>query len=860
MSTKEADYECIKFLLQVCYDITKNEIGKRENYYTFDPISVDSITIQDLKKESYPLSGIIGEDAEVVRLEGEANKYRYKVNVSDSLSCALTFRKNQGDTDSMNTDSICDIGVMYAMSGSVAMENFVGTLFPIMLLDTTLEDIHECIPGFPVNGDPKDVYSCVVTEYSEDTHILQNFLNAKVNEKSSIITNDAFWKRLFLQVLVTLHKLAERIKGFKHNNLNTRTVQIVEQIPKNFKSKSRSYDLIIPKCDFVAKIIDFDVASSDHFVNPGKKAENPYHDMFYFFQSIKEWAEKKKFALPKQTDAFVKSVVQYGVVDGDGNVDWGEVLSRNLPSVWTQPFSVLNTNPYFEELRKSTSNDENDDQSTIEKKIDMNSNIGTMKQAKNDVSQSSDGFGVSDMNSDETRRFVQRIEDEKAGKAIESMTHSKTSGAVKYDSDDSGDSDESDSNQKNKQNTESSDSDFTTALPPENNSGGEKKYVTEKRSPSSHTDSSDTLNKNDSSDFNSDPDPEFDSDSDDDEKKIIPTKTQTKKRKKQSLATKPSQFTQFSFLAPSRAEREGDKDMYVRYSKQSREARSESESKNEKRSESESESRSEVSSESESESDSEIERRRKNRRKKRKEKRKEKREKRSKKRSASESSDSDDLFNSDKNIGTYNAANNNVDSFQNRIAKLNPNTVLPVPEEIQQAMGYDASKYNTDVENRMIPPVGTLQQQTYNPYPQAVGSMGDQNVSFDYQPKYNAGQIHDQGVQIQPDYMSQEPMQQQNYYSQEQIPHVPQLQNPNQFHHASRLSTPDQFQHLPQQPYQHQPYQHQHQPYQQQIHQYQPYQQQFAPQQFQQFGPQHFQQMGGGKRYILRKNGKPFFF
>jgi hypothetical protein len=185
-----------------------------------------------------------------------------------------------------------------------------------------------------------------------EEYIIKHNENITINE----------WKVLFFQVLYVLHKITEKIPGFRHNMLNLNSVRmyIFDEKEKEINTEYEIGEYIynIPNVNFEIRITDFDMSTNlSHNIPKNKsvklKNENPYYDIHYFFNLVYNLLRKQKINKnSEEVIEFINSIIsqKYLIKIPDMQTPFqglDEVLYDTSSGQMITPEGILEKNKFF---------------------------------------------------------------------------------------------------------------------------------------------------------------------------------------------------------------------------------------------------------------------------------------------------------------------------------------------------------------------------------------------------------------------------------------------------------------------------------------------------------------------------------
>jgi hypothetical protein len=255
------NYEDLDFLLNTLYDITIND--KTQKCYKIKSINRKNIKIEDLKmpKTFEPKDILKGE----MQFIGEVNKKFHYKRLPDNLTthaCTVII----GMYDSKNTNyedlergEIVNMAMGYITSEIAITEKLKFLYLPIMNFDLTLKELKGFNDKLGDNfGKYKDDTMLYISIYEHYNKIKPLYTYLEENGKKMKLEE---WKVLIFQVLYALSKLNEKLKSFRHNNLNLESIKV--SIKKKEPNKKNIYKLgtklfRVPDTEFEIKISDYE--------------------------------------------------------------------------------------------------------------------------------------------------------------------------------------------------------------------------------------------------------------------------------------------------------------------------------------------------------------------------------------------------------------------------------------------------------------------------------------------------------------------------------------------------------------------------------------------------------------------------
>ena len=281
-------YDQIDFCLNILFDFFYNKNDKV--CYKIKPIIKKSITVNTLKKnKNFVYDDIFNEKIDYVGFYN--NKWYFKRSSISSYPCLLCIAKyqdNNNNQDDLERGELIDMGYHYLLSEISANDNLQHVMLPIMNFDIEYDDLIKYNIIFQDNirlEKNKLLYVCIYENYFP-MQTLDNYLRENLNQVDLLQ-----WKVIIFQTLFTLYKISEKMRNFRHNNLNLNSIFVIKN---KSKDKTKIYKIgnttfNIPNIGLDIKITNyFESFSTDYYNNKdtSKTSDNPYYDVHYFLENI----------------------------------------------------------------------------------------------------------------------------------------------------------------------------------------------------------------------------------------------------------------------------------------------------------------------------------------------------------------------------------------------------------------------------------------------------------------------------------------------------------------------------------------------------------------------------------------------
>ena len=315
------DYLNIDFRLNVLFDAVYNETNNE--CYKFDPISKQNISLIDIKEPADFDCSIVFDKCSLKFIEYSNKRFHFKRASDSTYPCTVSIGKyeNEQNINDLSSNELMNIGTMYILSELVISDKIKNILLPIMFFDLDMNDLNEnMISVLKEKFNESDKLYCLVTEHYFKMDTLRSFIN---NNKNITLEQ---WKSICFQILFTLYKITERLPEFRHNMLNIDSIKIYKKkegyLKENYILKKENYEILTAGLEI--KFSDFDksyikgyhdnknngsaiVADDENIENFGD--DNPYQDVYHFFNNLNNYLTKIEYAIPQEFKNFINQII-----------------------------------------------------------------------------------------------------------------------------------------------------------------------------------------------------------------------------------------------------------------------------------------------------------------------------------------------------------------------------------------------------------------------------------------------------------------------------------------------------------------------------------------------------------------------
>lgn len=208
--------------------------------------------------------------------------------------------------------------------------------------------------------------SMILVEYAPSGDLL-DFLRNVVSGKIKIELST--WKNILFQIIYTLYIIQSYYPGFRHNDLKANNI-LMSRFRKSrankYKIKDIKYPFLIPSCEYVIYIWDFDFSAIEGQINNEKVSSswtnkfnihnkrNDYYDIHYLINSLKTFIPDlyRSQNVPSEIKDFFRKIVprQYSGKDVKNTLKNNRLL---INDVWTTPKRLLKDDFFEDFLFKS---------------------------------------------------------------------------------------------------------------------------------------------------------------------------------------------------------------------------------------------------------------------------------------------------------------------------------------------------------------------------------------------------------------------------------------------------------------------------------------------------------------------------
>lgn len=218
-------YDQIDYCLSVLHNYT-HKIEKE--CYIFKPIIKSIIDVDTLKKRDFPENNIQEIFNEKIKMIAKCeNKFYFKrfSNISDSTIVIGKYDKINNNYNDLNRQEMINMGYQYIFSELVLLDLFNYTMLPVMNFDIQWKNLKKT----------NSVIDSDIDDFEDDDMLYVNILSSPSSGKSIVPLEEFLkdtiknftsihWKVLIFQVLYSLYKFAEKVKKFRHNKLNLKSI------------------------------------------------------------------------------------------------------------------------------------------------------------------------------------------------------------------------------------------------------------------------------------------------------------------------------------------------------------------------------------------------------------------------------------------------------------------------------------------------------------------------------------------------------------------------------------------------------------------------------------------------------------
>ena len=292
-----SDYD----LLPVCLKILHDTFILGKEYYYFQPIDLNKITIRKLKKNTNFNHDNYLED---ITYLGKINDYQIYSHPSTPYSYNILFSLYSKDNQHLNDIErfeINSVKMLYLLSEVCHYHQVRHISLPVMNFDIQFNELEDSIK-YKLLGDSEDIVLVQIIEGFNDTYTFLEYYN-----KYGLTEEE--WKILIYQVLYTIIKISKKYPQFRHNSLDIKSllIQRDETIQDNFKIYNFNTEVFkFDNMKFITKIFDF----RESTMNEDTVAkDNIFHDIHYFLHSIIFFFDEIERELPYSLRLFIESIV-----------------------------------------------------------------------------------------------------------------------------------------------------------------------------------------------------------------------------------------------------------------------------------------------------------------------------------------------------------------------------------------------------------------------------------------------------------------------------------------------------------------------------------------------------------------------
>lgn len=357
------DYDNIDSRINMVYDAVYNKENKDE--YNVKPIIKSNIELIDIKEpENFDVSEVFNNQIKYVETLNQ--KWIFKRNSDKSYPSTISVGKylQYGNYNDLGRGELYNGAIHYILSETVVSEGFQHVLLPLMYFDLTLAQLKDKskemydviksnIKPEELENENKVLLYFFITEHYFKSESLSEFL--KNEFRTMTLTH---WKTLLFQVFYTLHKLSEKLQGFRHNNLNLDAIRLYRKKPDESTKviyKIGATQFNVPNMGFEIKITDFENSFVGDYVR-NKQAngiqDNPYYDVHYFMSCLQIFITKHFGDIPKEIKKLVDDIIpaRFQPHDQQHFVGLNEMDFDANSSQIIVPSGLLRKNNFFSEF------------------------------------------------------------------------------------------------------------------------------------------------------------------------------------------------------------------------------------------------------------------------------------------------------------------------------------------------------------------------------------------------------------------------------------------------------------------------------------------------------------------------------
>jgi hypothetical protein len=354
-------YDKLDFLLNIYYDLVYRPVPQRK--YRFDPIDLNKIELNDLKKDkTFDYSHILDGAFKYIGTYNSRLHFKRKTDPNKQGHPCHVMIGSYKKTDAENkyTGVLQNVAMMYALTENVINEKNKHFLLPVMFFDITLDkfephikDLSKLLKKASIETTENDQLYCLVTEHFFKMMTLGEYL------KLYNAMSEEGWKVLLFQVFYALYKLTAKFTGFRHNNLNLDSIMVyIKDASDEVRQyKISSYKFNVPNAGFDIMITDFDKAYTKDYTQKTNKApqENMYYDLHYFASYLRLWANENNITIPRVITSLLETISPASSVTAKTSAEFNgldESLNINSISDMT-PLTILKKNNIFDTFKSN---------------------------------------------------------------------------------------------------------------------------------------------------------------------------------------------------------------------------------------------------------------------------------------------------------------------------------------------------------------------------------------------------------------------------------------------------------------------------------------------------------------------------
>ncbi len=406
-------YDDLDFLVNTLYDYTYNK-DKTDKCYKIESIVKKNIKIDDIKKgDDYDYEQVF---KNLKFIDFVNNKILLKRSSGEShpVNIKISMYPNNINRNALDIGQNYGIGIKYILSEYVLNEINPYVILPILNFDISLKDIKKyseiyvLIKKYFNELEEGSYFLVEIEEHYHKQLTLRQFIKENKIDKEII-------RSLLFQVLYGLAKINEKLKNFRHNNLNLDSIYVyITDKTNNNKFNIGDTIFNIDDMGFEIKITDFENSNTSDYLNnktTNKKLDNPYYDIHYILHDL--YRELEKINKSEEfKEIFMDELVneKYQNIDKDNFELDEEYFEATTVNVLTASY-ILKNNKIFKKYIKGSEISESE---SSDKKIDL-SEIKTNTSSKNEEISESESIPTSEMSEETEEMSEEDVEVEMKG-------------------------------------------------------------------------------------------------------------------------------------------------------------------------------------------------------------------------------------------------------------------------------------------------------------------------------------------------------------------------------------------------------------------------------------------------------------